>query len=268
MYPFIRIGQFYIPTYGLLVATAFLAGVWTIGRLSRRSGLNADKAMNLAIYAALIGIAGAKALMVAFDFKYYAANPGELFSLTTLQAGGIFFGGLVFALAYAVFYVKRNRMQALPVADVFAPAIALGHGIGRLGCFSAGCCYGTESHWPLSVIFTNPESHERFGTPLGVPLYPTQLMESFAEFAIFAFLYRRFGRRHGPGAIISLYLMLYPGVRFLVEFVRAHDSANPFYGPLVFEQWVALGLVALGAVVYARSRKAAPVRMAEVSGAR
>ncbi len=263
MYPFIHIGQFYIPTYGVLVASAFLAGVWIIGRLSRRSGLNADKAMNLAIYAALIGIVGAKALMVAFDFDYYAANPGELFSLTTLQAGGIFFGGLVFALAYAAFYVKRNRMPALLAADVFAPAIALGHGIGRLGCFSAGCCYGAESHGPLSVIFTNPEAHERFGTPLDTPLYPTQLMESFAEFAIFAFLYWRFGRKHGPGAIISLYLMLYPGVRFLVEFVRAHDSANPYYGPFVFEQWVALGLVVLGAVVYTRSRKAAPVRLVE-----
>jgi phosphatidylglycerol:prolipoprotein diacylglycerol transferase len=96
------------------------------------------------------------------------------------------------------------------------------------------------------VTFTNPEAHQLVGVPLGIPLQPTQLYEALAEAVIFAILYRRFARPHRPGAIIGLYLVLYPSVRFLVEFMRAHDGLNPYFGPLVAEQWIALGLVALG----------------------
>ena len=90
MYPFIPIGQFQLPAYGLLVALGFLAAVWITGRLGRRCGLNRESAMNLAVYAALVGIVGAKALMIALDFGYYAANPLALFSFSTLQAGWVF----------------------------------------------------------------------------------------------------------------------------------------------------------------------------------
>ncbi len=256
MFPFIRIGDFYLPTYGLLVTFAFLAGVWMVGRLARRSGINAESAMNLAIYAALAGIAGSKALMIAFDFKYYLANPLSLFSFSTLQAGGIFFGGLVAALFAGWLYLRHARLPVLGTADVLAPAIALGHGFGRLGCFAAGCCWGAASGEPWAVTFTHPEAHRLFGTPLNVPLHPSQLYEAFAEFAIFGILYRQFRKPHGPGAIVGLYLVLYPAARFIVEFVRAHDEANPYYGPFVAEQWIALALIATGGYVVARSRRA------------
>ncbi len=260
MFPFIRIGDYYLPTYGLLVALAFLAGVWMIGRLARRSGIDPEAAMNLAVYAALAGIFGSKVLMIAFDVDYYLKNPFSLFSLSTLQAGGIFFGGLIAALAFAWWYLRRKRIPALIIADVFAPAIALGHGIGRLGCFAAGCCWGAPAEGPWAVTFTNPEAERRFGTPLGVPLHPSQLYEAFAEFAIFGVLYWRFNRRHGPGAIIGAYLLLYPAARFVVEFVRAHDKQNPYFGPFVTEQWISLGLMAVGAIVVALSRREQPAR--------
>ncbi len=262
MFPFIHVGNFYLPTYGLLVALAFLAALWVIGRLSKQAGIDPDTALNLGIYSALAGIAGAKALMIALDFDYYRENPLELLSLTTLQAGGIFFGGFIAALAVAFWYMRKKKLPALATTDVFAPGVALGHSIGRLGCFAAGCCWGTRCDIrSLSVVFTNPEANRRFGTPLDIPLYPTQLFEAAAEALTFAFLYWRFHRPHGAGGILGWYLVLYPAARFVVEFVRAHDQANQYLGPLVLEQWIALGLVAVGVSLIAKSRRAnAPAR--------
>jgi phosphatidylglycerol:prolipoprotein diacylglycerol transferase len=247
MFPIVfRIGHFFLPGYGLLVSLGFLVALWMAGRLSRRAGLDVDAVLNVGIYSAIAAMVGAKLFMLALDFDYYSRNLGEILSLSTLLAGGVFYGGLIAALVTAFFYLRRSKLPGLATADVFAPAIALGHAIGRLGCFAAGCCWGVPSNLPWAVTFTNPEAHQLVGVPLGIPLHPTQLYEALAEAVIFAILYWRFPRPHRPGAILGLYLVLYPSVRFLVEFVRAHDELNPHLGPLVAEQWIALGLVALG----------------------
>ncbi len=231
-----------------------------VSRLSRRAGFDSNAMVNLGIYLAIAGVLGAKVLMIGLDWKYYAGHPGEIFSLATLQAGGIFYGGVLAALAVAFVYMRRKRLPALATADVFAPGLALGHAVGRLGCFAAGCCWGIPARVPWAVTFTNPESNRLVGVPLGIPLHPTQLYESAAEAIIFAVLYFRFLRPHHPGAIVGLYLVLYSIARFLVEFVRAHDEANPYYGPLVAEQWIALALMALGVWLILRSRQPATAR--------
>lgn len=241
----------FLPTYGVLVAAAFLTALWLAGRLARRAGLNVDAVTNLGIYCALSAIGGAKVMMFLVDYRYYAEHPGEIFSLSTLRAGGVFYGGLIAALAVAVWYMRKTRLPGWKTADVFAPAIALGHGIGRLGCFSAGCCWGIECHLPWAVTFTDPVANQLVGVPLGVPLHPTQLYESFAEFLIFGVLYWRIRKPHPAGAIISLYLMLYSTVRFVVEFFRYHEQANPFGGPLDTGQWISLALFLLGAAYFA-----------------
>ncbi|MCL4402501.1 MAG: prolipoprotein diacylglyceryl transferase, partial [Acidobacteria bacterium] len=122
----------FLHTYGVLVALAFLTALWLTGKLARRAGLDQDAVVNLGIYCALAAIAGAKVMMFVVDIPYYVEHPGEFFSLTTLQAGGVFYGGLLAALAVAFFYMRRKRLDHLRTADVFAPGIALGHGIGRL----------------------------------------------------------------------------------------------------------------------------------------
>lgn len=264
----LHIGRFFLPTYGLLVSAAFLVALWAIARLSRRAGLNSEAAVNLGIYTAIAGLVGAKALMIAADVPYYTEHPSEIFSLSTLQAGGIFYGGLLAALATAFLYMRRTGLPGLPTADVFAPAIALGHAIGRVGCFAAGCCWGAPSHLPWAVTFTNPEANRLTGVPLGIPLQPTQLYESFAEAVIFLVLYLRFLKPHRPGAIIGLYLVLYPAARFAIEFVRAHDQANPYYGPLVLEQWIALALAALGIWLLVRRAPAPAARKPAPAAAR
>jgi phosphatidylglycerol:prolipoprotein diacylglycerol transferase len=257
-----HIGSFSQSTYGVLVALAFLVALIVIGRLARRAGLNYDAVLNLGIYCALAAIAGAKVMMFLIDVPYYLNNPGEIFSLASLQAGGVFYGGLIAALIVAGLYMRRKRLPLLPTADVFAPGIALGHGIGRLGCFAAGCCWGVPTHLPWAVTFTNPVSRQLVGVPLDIPLHPTQLYESAAEFLIFGLLYRAIRKPHAPGAVISLYLMLYATVRFLVEFVRFHEQPNPFGGPLNTSQWISLALAALGAAYWVRARKHQPVAVA------
>ncbi len=255
MYPEI----FHLPflwTYGVLVALAFLTALWLAGRLARRAGLNADDVTNLGIYCALAGIGGAKLMMFLVDIPYYTQHPGEIFSLATLQAGGVFYGGLIAALVVAAWYMRKTRLPLLKTADVFAPAVAIGHGIGRLGCFSAGCCWGVECHLPWAVTFRNPVANQLVGVPLGVPLHPTQLYEAFAEFAIFALLYWRIQKPHATGAIISLYLVLYSSVRFIVEFFRNHEQGNLLGGPLDTSQWISLALLLSGRRVFPEVRQA------------
>jgi phosphatidylglycerol:prolipoprotein diacylglycerol transferase len=243
----------FLHTYGVLVALAFIAGVWMAGNLARRAGLDVENVTNLALYCALAAIVGAKLMMFIVDVGYYMEHPAEIFSMATLQAGGVFYGGLIGALLVAGWYMRRTRLPLARTADVFAPAIALGHGIGRLGCFSAGCCWGVECHLPWAVTFTNPVANQLVGVPLGVPLHPTQLYESAAEFLIFGILYYCFGRAHRPGAIISLYLMLYSTARFVVEFFRNHEQGNLFGGPLDTSQYISLALFVIGGAYFLRA---------------
>ncbi len=254
MFPkLISIGTFFIPTYGTLIALAFLAGLWVTVRLAKSVGLDPEKITNLAVYCALGGLLGAKLLMFAFDYKRYAEHPGEIFSLATLQAAGVFQGGLVLALLFAVFYMRRAGLPFLATADAFAPGIAIGHAIGRIGCFAAGCCWGTECDRPWAVTFRNPDASELVGVPLGVPLHPAQLYEMSSEAILFALLYVLYRRPHRAGMILGTYLTLSSAARFVIEFFRYHEQALPFGGPLSITQWIALGLCGLGIFVLVRS---------------
>jgi len=254
-----RIGGFFLPTYGLLVALAFLAALWIAGRLGAKAGLHKETVLNLGIYCALAGIAGAKLLMIVLD-PAVRSNWREIFSLSTLQAAGIFYGGFIAALVTAFVYMWRNGLPALRTADAFAPGLALGHAIGRLGCFSAGCCWGVQTRLPWAVTFRNPRANELVGVPLGVPLHPTQLYESLGELIIFAALYFGFLRPHRDGSIVSLYLVLYGILRFCVEFVRFHDQqSNPLTGPFSTEQWISLVLVVVGLGYWLFARNRQPV---------
>ena len=245
-----------VPTYGILVAVAFLVALSITARLARRAGIDHEKVLNLGIYCAMAGILGAKVAMLLADFDYYRSDPSLIFSLATLQAAGIFYGGLIAALLVAYFYLRRHGLPVLGTADLFAPGIAIGHAIGRLGCFAAGCCWGKECHLPWAVTFTRPEASDLTGVPLNTPLHPTQLYEALAEIAIFTFLYRRIARPHQPGSIIGLYLVLYSMVRFAVDFLRRQDQGNPFGGPFTTAQWISLALIALAAIVWMRARSA------------
>ncbi len=243
MYPrLFTIGSFSLPTYGLLVALGFLLGLAITVRLAKRLGLPAEPVGNLAVYCALAGLGGAKLFMFLFDFQEYWRDPGRIFSLETLQSAGVYQGGFLAALVTAVIYLRRQRLPLWSTADVFAPGLAAGHAVGRLGCFAAGCCWGVGTHLPWAVTFRNTLATT--GVPLGVPLHPAQLYESAANVAIFAFLWRKILRPHVAGEIVGWYLMLYSTARFLIEFVRSHEQPLEF--GLSLTQWISLATLALG----------------------
>lgn len=237
-------GTFFLPTYGVLVAIAFLVAIWMTGRFARQSKLNVDSVTNLAIYCAIAGMVGAKLFMFLFEWRMYAATPSEIFTLSTLQAAGVYQGGLILALITAIWYMRHKGLPALLTADAFAPGIAIGHAIGRLGCFAAGCCWGKETNLPWAVTFTRPEAYQLTGVPLSVPLHPTQLYESFSELLIFAFLWWYFQRSHHEGTVIGWYLILYSFARFAVEFVRNHEQA--LIAGLSLTQWISFVTLAAG----------------------
>jgi phosphatidylglycerol---prolipoprotein diacylglyceryl transferase len=254
----ISFGSFFIPTYGVLVALGFLLALTVTMKLARRSGLPSEKIVNLAVYCAMAGIIGAKLFMFIFDLPTYLNNPGEIFTLETLQAAGVFHGGLIVALIFAVWYIRKESLPLFATMDCFGPGIALGQSIGRLGCFAAGCCWGKECSLPWGVRF---RSDFAAPVPLDRTLHPAQLYESAADLLIFAFLYRRFQVSSlKPGETIGLYLVLYSVARFIIEFFREHEQS--VVGGLSLTQWIALGLLVVGGAILSRSRTSKPASLA------
>jgi len=247
-----HIGSFGIPTYGILVATGVLVGLWISVRNSERQGIRPENAWDLGIAVVLAGILGSKILYILVDWHSYAEHPRDIFSLATLQAGGVFSGGLIAGFAVAAWFVRKHHMPALATCDAFAPGLALGHAIGRLGCFAAGCCYGKPTHHFWGVTFTSPVANSNAGTPLGIPLEPTQLIESAAELGIFILLSWMFSRKKFDGQILGTYFFLYGVARFLIEFLRGDPGrGGPYFGGLVSgTQLISIGLVLTGGLLW------------------
>jgi phosphatidylglycerol:prolipoprotein diacylglycerol transferase len=246
-----QIRGFSLPTYGVLVATGVITGLFIAANLSKRQGEDPEKAWNLGIYAVLSAIVGAKLLLIINDFGWYASHPKEIFSLGVLQAGGVFYGGVLAAIAVSVWYIRANHMPVLRTCDAFAPGLALGHAIGRIGCFAAGCCYGKPtSHW-WGVTFRNPQAAQWVGTPLNIPLEPTQLFESAIELANFVFLYWLIKHKKFEGQVIGSYLFIYGVARYFIEFIRDDpDRGSMFGGAMTGTQFISICLVVAGGLLW------------------
>jgi phosphatidylglycerol:prolipoprotein diacylglycerol transferase len=242
----IQIGSFYLPTYGVLLAIAYLVGIWLLRRKARAEGLPEQKIFDFSLYVLAAAILGAKALLVIVEWRHYSQNPRDL--VEVLRSGGVFYGGLIAATTVGIWYMKRHRLPAWKVADMGAPSIALGEAIGRWGCFAAGCCYGKPTDGPLGVRFTDPFAHEAVGTPLDVPLHPTQIYLSVNAFLIFLILQWAYRRRTFDGEVFWLYVLLYAITRGLIENFRG-DSVRGFLIPGVLSTSQFIGLVAAAAAV-------------------
>lgn len=251
MFPvLLRFGPLTIHTYGFLVAIGFLVGLWVAALQAQREGIPRAKIMDLGFYILLAAIVGSRLFFVLLNIEQYINRPLDVFKIW--QGGLVFYGGVLFAVPITVWYTRKHGLHLWKIADIFAPSLALGHAFGRLGCFAAGCCHGKPAHdLPWGVIFTNPESL----APTNIPLHPTQLYESAGEMLIFIILV--WVRRHQifQGELFALYMCLYAGLRFVVEFFRGDPGRGFITEGLSVSQGISVLLFAVGVIGFIVLRK-------------
>jgi len=257
-------------TYGLLIAMAFLVAMQLAGRAARRAGLDRERVMDLCFWILLAAMVGSRVLFIIVNWQDYANDPASI--LAFWKGGLVFYGGFIGAVLVSVWYMRRHRMSFFPYADAIIPSVAIGHAIGRLGCFAAGCCWGAacDPHLPWAARFP-PEalayqsqlaSHAiPFGAAHTLPIHPTQLYESLGELAIFVALTLWRPRKRFHGELLALYLVLYAPLRALIETLRGDEERGRvfnFLGPLARGAWwnlstselISVGIFALGVGLY------------------
>lgn len=223
----LTIGPIPIRMYGLMIGIGFLLGIFFASRRAARQGINPDRILDMGVYLLIAAIVGSRLLYVLINLQEFRSNPLDAFAIW--KGGLVFFGGLLAAVPTGMWYVKKHDLPVWKTADIVAPFIALGHVFGRLGCFFAGCCYGAQCSGDICITFTDPHSL----APLGVPLYPTQLMEAGGEFINFIILNIAWRYRKYDGQVFWLYPLLYSILRFAVEFYRGDAERGLYFGGLV-----------------------------------
>jgi phosphatidylglycerol---prolipoprotein diacylglyceryl transferase len=249
MYPrLLELGPVTVYTYGVLLAAAYLLGLKLAMTRAKARGLDHTRILDLGIYIIISALIGAKLLLLITDFHTYTSDPRALLDL--LREGGVFYGGLILAVTVALLYIRRVGLPLWTTTDVFAPGIALGHVVGRFGCFFAGCCWGKPTTVPWAITFTDPFAALNTGTPLNVPLHPTQLYEAGAEALILLVLLATESRGHRfHGRTFWLYMLLYAVSRFVIEFFRDDPRGHVFM--FSTSQFISLILAPLSVVMLA-----------------
>ncbi|MDQ7037639.1 MAG: prolipoprotein diacylglyceryl transferase [Aquificota bacterium] len=245
-----------ISTYGVLVALGLITAYFLSLRLARREGIPEDKAESVFIYAALFGLVGSR---IAFILEHPEDVKGLLDIFAIWKGGVSFYGGLAGGIIGVLVAVKKHSLDLWKVADVAAPSLALAHSIGRLGCTSAGCCYGSPvpdaedvsvgihfmKDFPFFYVVFPPGAV----APYGIPLYPTQILEAVGNFIIFLVLLFLFRRKAFNGEVFVVYMLLYGAERFALEFYRGVTPPIEGLG-LTWNQIASLLMVILAVVLF------------------
>jgi phosphatidylglycerol:prolipoprotein diacylglycerol transferase len=237
-----QFGRFTVTWFGVMVALAFLSGLWTASRRALLEGISPDKVLDLGPW--LIGgaVVGARALYVfSYWQEEFAGKPiGEIFAVW--RGGLVFYGGFVGASLAYVLYALFNRLPLWKLADVLAPSIALGSVFGRIGCLLNGCCYGRECHLPWAITFP-PESH---AAPPGLPRHPTQIYDALLNLAFYGSLAWLYRRKKFDGQIFAFYLVGYAVLRSFVEMFRGDYPQHYLGGWATPAQLVSIGILIAG----------------------
>jgi phosphatidylglycerol:prolipoprotein diacylglycerol transferase len=246
------LGPITVYTYGLLLAAAYLLGLKLAMVRAKSRGLDQTRVLDLGIYIIISALVGAKLLLLVTDFRSFVSNPAQLMDLA--RSAGVFYGGLILAVVVALWYIRRIGLPLWTTCDVFAPGIALGHVVGRMGCFFAGCCYGKPTSVPWAITFTDPFAAANVGTPLNQPLHPTQLYEAGAEALILVVLLltESRGKRY-PGRTFWLYMLLYAISRYIIEIFRGDPRGT--VGVFSTSQFISIILAPLAVIMLVYLRR-------------
>jgi phosphatidylglycerol:prolipoprotein diacylglycerol transferase len=164
-----------------------------------------------------------------------------------VQHGGlVFYGGFLGAAIAGTVFIRRKKMPPWKTADALAPSIALGSVFGRIGCLLNGCCYGRQTDLPWGLTFTNPQAHDLSGTPIGVPLHPTEIYDALLNLALYVFLAWLFRRKKFDGQVFATYLICYAVTRSIVEYFRGDYSNLHYHLGLTPAQWISVPIFIAG----------------------
>lgn len=260
------LGEVTITSFGVMMVVAFLVATAVMRRRLNELDRDPRLADDIMVASLIGGLVGAKLYYVAL---YWQISPAGPLPLLFSRGGLVWYGGLIGGAAAVVWMVRRRADASIPfAADLAAPALALGYGIGRIGCFLVGDDYGRPTDSWIGIAFPNGEPpttagnlRERFGVdvPAAIPdtqvleVYPTQLFEVAAGLAIFALLWRLRDHAHRAGWLFAIWLAAAGLERLFIEIFRAKDDR--LLGPLTLAQLISLLLVALGAALWWHLRR-------------
>ena len=248
-----QLGPLTVHWYGVMIALAFLAGLWTATRRARRENISSERIADIVIWLMVGGILGARIVYVATYWKdEFAGQPfSEIFMI---QHGGlVYYGGLIGATIAGIICNHWKKLPFWKTADVLAPSIALGNIFGRIGCLLNGCCYGRACNLPWAIRF--PSGHPTGG----LPVHPTEIYDALNNFILYLLLAWLFRRKKFDGEVFATCLIGYAITRTIMEYFRGdyppdqiHFGLTP--GELISIPVFIIGLV-LGIVLSNRAHK-------------
>ncbi len=253
-----------IHTYGFLIAIAFYAGISLASTKAKKEGIDPEKIMDLGIYIIVCSVIGGRLFFVLRNYEMFVDAPLDAFKVW--QGGLVFYGGLLLVVPVSIWYVKKHSLPTIRCMDITAPYISLGQSIGRLGCFSSGCCYGAPSKLPWAVTYTSQNSL----APLNVTLHPSQIYSSIMNLAIFFALLWLYKRKKFDGQVFSFYLIFYAIARFTVENFRSdpRGSVNLIGVSLSTSQVISIFIFTSGLLFLTFCKKRAAGNNISVSGSK
>ncbi|NLO10047.1 MAG: prolipoprotein diacylglyceryl transferase [Clostridiales bacterium] len=254
MLPTITIFGKTIAMYGLMITLGIFIGVMIAILRRRKYNISKDDVLFSSCYGGIGLVVGAKLLYIITitpilikNWNFIMSNFKVLYNV--LSGGFVFYGGLIGAIIGYYLYCRQYKIDFIMLMDLMAPSIPIIHGIGRIGCFFAGCCYGIHYDGPLHIVFENS-----IAAPNGIPMFPTQLVESVLNIlaGILLILYTR--RERKSGKVIGLYVIYYSIMRFFLEFLRG-DISRGIILSLSTSQLISILLLPLGLYLFFKPRR-------------
>ena len=249
----LQLGSLPIHWYGVMIALAFLAGLWTATGRARRENIPGERIADLVFWIMIAGVVGARTVYVTTYWSEFAHQP--LTEMFMIQHGGLVYYGCVIggAIAYII-YIRWNKLPGWKIADILAPSIALGNAIGRIGCLLNGCCYGRVCHLPWAIRFPNQsaawQQHFQAGlvgrSDLSLPVHPTEIYDALLNFALYLGLAWLFRRKKFDGQVFAIYLICYAVFRSLVELFRGDYPPDHIHDGLTSAQLVSIPIFLVG----------------------
>jgi phosphatidylglycerol:prolipoprotein diacylglycerol transferase len=254
-----HLGPITIHTYGFCIALGAILGFSFMAWQGKQQfGMSFDQSNSLFIVLVLSAVIGGKVFFFFESPSYFSKHPKELFT----GSGFVFFGSLLFCIPAMLYFFKRKKLPVWGMLDIMGMVTCIVHGFGRIGCFNAGCCYGTPTESSLAVIFTDENSQ----APINSGLHPVQLYESAFIFLLLGCLWFLKNRKQFDGQLFLIYLMVYSAGRSVIETFRGDEARGYIIQDwLSHSQFIALIVIGISVYVYIQLKRKAKLALASKS---